>query len=188
MYPPNSSEYQKYANAPPMPNVPPAVDEYGPATGIPVTSASHPYSSSVQGAFQIQSRPPTPWSTGLCDCCDDVGNCCLTCWCPCVTFGQVAEIVDRGSSSCGASGALYALIMFVTGCSCLYSCFYRSKMRRQYALLENPCNDCLVHCCCESCALCQMYRELKNRGFDMKLGWHGNVEGQTLGITSLPPP
>lgn len=23
---------------------------------------------------------------------------CLTCWCPCITFGRVAEIVDKGSS------------------------------------------------------------------------------------------
>ena len=23
---------------------------------------------------------------------------CLTCWCPCVTFGRIAEIVDRGST------------------------------------------------------------------------------------------
>ena len=24
---------------------------------------------------------------------------CLTCWCPCITFGQIAEIVDMGTSS-----------------------------------------------------------------------------------------
>ncbi|KAH9771900.1 cell number regulator 2 [Citrus sinensis] len=30
---------------------------------------------------------PKPWSTG-----------CLTCWCPCVAFGRIAEIVDRGST------------------------------------------------------------------------------------------
>jgi hypothetical protein len=23
---------------------------------------------------------------------------CLTCWCPCITFGQIAEIVDRGTT------------------------------------------------------------------------------------------
>lgn len=23
---------------------------------------------------------------------------CLTCWCPCVTFGRIAEIVDKGST------------------------------------------------------------------------------------------
>ncbi|CAL5396740.1 unnamed protein product [Camellia sinensis] len=103
---------------------------------------------------------------------------CITCWCPCIAFGQIAEIVDKGSTSCGASGALYAVIAIVTGCPFFYSCFYRSKMRQQYLLHESPscCRDCLVHCCCEPCALCQECRELKNRGFDLSLEWHGNVE------------
>lgn len=73
-------------------------------------------------------------------------------------------------AACAASGALYALITYLTGCSCIYSCFYRSKMRQQYMLPESPCADCLVHFCCEPCALCQEYRELKTRGFDMSLG------------------
>ena len=94
----------------------------------------------------------------------------MTCLCPCITFGQIAEIIDRGSTSCGTSGALYTLVMLLTGCQCVFSCFYRAKMRAQYGLRESPCADCLVHCCCECCALCQEYRELKKPGFDMKLG------------------
>jgi len=43
-------------------------------------------------------------------------------------------------------------------------------MRAQYDLPEAPCMDCLVHFCCEACALCQEYRELKNRGFDLSIG------------------
>ncbi|XP_020554301.1 protein PLANT CADMIUM RESISTANCE 2-like, partial [Sesamum indicum] len=129
---------------------------------------------------------PGPWSTGLCDCFSDVPNCCITYWCPCITFGQVAEIVDKGSTSCGTSGALYALVAFISGCPCIYSCFYRSKMRKQYMLTESPCIDCLVHLCCECCALCQEYRELKHRGFDMTLGWHGNMEKQNQGVTMAP--
>ncbi|XP_042399109.1 protein PLANT CADMIUM RESISTANCE 2-like [Zingiber officinale] len=126
-----------------------------------------------QGTFHVQTpRPKSPWSTGLCDCYDDPQNCITTCFCPCVTFGQVAEIVDKGSCSCGANGALYALIMFATGgCACVYSCCYRSKLRAQYGLREEPCPDCLIHCCCcECCSLAQMYRELNRRGFDMSIG------------------
>ncbi|RDX99604.1 Protein PLANT CADMIUM RESISTANCE 2, partial [Mucuna pruriens] len=116
---------------------------------------------------------------------------CITCWCPCVTFGQVAEIVDKGSTckklvTCGASGALYTLICCVIGCGWVYSCFYRSKMRRQYMLKESPCWDCLVHCCCEPCALCQEYRELENRGFDMVIGWQGNVDQGKEGVAMVP--
>ncbi|CAA7400870.1 unnamed protein product [Spirodela intermedia] len=149
-----------------------------PSVGLPV----NPLPLHVE----TQAAAPAEWSTGLCECFDDVGNCCITCWCPCITFGQVAEIVDRGSSSCGASGALYTLVAFVTGCPCIYSCFYRSRLRSHYALPESPCPDFIVHCCCEGCALCQEYRELKNRGFDMNIGWHANVEKQTRGVTAPP--
>ncbi|KAK3002393.1 hypothetical protein RJ639_020873 [Escallonia herrerae] len=93
-------------------------------------------------------------------------------------------------AACVVSGALYALITMVTGCGCMYSCFYRSKMRSQYMLPENPCGDCLVHCCCDACALCQEYRELKHRGFDMSLGWQENVDRQNRGVAmaSVAPP
>ncbi|GKV52770.1 hypothetical protein SLEP1_g59336 [Rubroshorea leprosula] len=57
-----------------------------------------------QGSAAPPPPPPPPqpgtegpWSSGLCDCLSDIPNCCITCWCPCVTFGQIAEIVDRGS-------------------------------------------------------------------------------------------
>ncbi|KAE8699015.1 Protein PLANT CADMIUM RESISTANCE 2 [Hibiscus syriacus] len=150
-----------------------------PATGVPVSSMNQHYSTQ-------QPAGTVPWSTGLCDCGSDVSNCCITCWCPCITFGQIAEIVDQGSTSCGASGALYALIGVFTGCACIYSCFYRQRMRSQYMLEDRPCNDCCLHYCCESCALCQEYRELKNRGFDMSLGWHGNMARQQNQGVQMP--
>nr|GMD23438.1 protein PLANT CADMIUM RESISTANCE 2-like [Ipomoea batatas] len=160
-------------------------------TGVPVSSSSttsHAYSSEGSHIAPTQVKPKIrgPWSTGLCDCFSDPRNCCVTFWCPCITFGQIAEIVDKGSNSCGVNGALYTILACVTGFPCCYSCFYRSKMREQYMLKESPCGDCLVHCFCESCALCQEYRELKNRGFDMSIGWHGNVERQNRGIAMAP--
>ncbi|XP_059278603.1 protein PLANT CADMIUM RESISTANCE 3-like [Lycium ferocissimum] len=135
---------------------------------------------------QLQANHPGTWSTELFDCCSDVPNCCITCFCPCITFGQIAEIVDKGTHSCGASGALYFLIQSLTGCGCIYSCFYRTKMRKQYNLPESSCGDCLLHFCCESCALCQEYRELKHRGFDMHSGWKANMENQNRGIAMAP--
>ncbi|KAG1358731.1 Cell number regulator 2 [Cocos nucifera] len=132
-------------------------------TGIPISSASQFYTQpDPASTFHIHSRAPVPWSTGLCHCFDDCSN------------------------SCGASGALYTLICCVTACSCLYSCFYRTKLRAQYSLRGSPCTDCLVHCFCEPCALCQEYRELKRRGFDMTVGWHANMERQGQGAT-VPP-
>ncbi|XP_042022242.1 protein PLANT CADMIUM RESISTANCE 1-like [Salvia splendens] len=156
------------------------------ATGIPINSTPpfHPE--------KPEPRPPNPqrqskvaWSTGLCGCYSDCDSCCLTCCCPCITFGRISEIVDRGSSSCCLNGTRYTLLSFVA-LSCFYSCCYRSKMRQQYLLQESPCCDCCVHFFCQTCALCQEYRELKNRGFDMTIRWHGNMQRQNRGI-AIPP-
>ncbi|KAJ4959988.1 hypothetical protein NE237_019898 [Protea cynaroides] len=189
MSPFEKSENQKFtpdfsATAPPLP-------PYGaaPAIGIPVSSVNQTYSYTtpiVPAPPRPRPQAQVPWSTGLCDCSDDLNSCCTTCCCPCITFGRISEIIDKGSSSCGANGAIYALIMYFTACQCLYSCSYRSKLRAQYNLEEGPCADCLVHCCCEPCALCQEYRELQNYGFNMSLGWHGNVENQNRLVTIAP--
>ncbi|KAJ7967453.1 putative Plant cadmium resistance 2 [Quillaja saponaria] len=156
-----------------------------PASGVPDYSPAQPY---VPPYISSRSRAPgftRQWSTGLCHCCDNPANCLITCCCPCITFGQIAEIVDRGNSSCAANGFCYGLIL-LTGFACLYSCFYRSKLRGQYDLEEEPCVDCLVHFLCETCALCQEYREIKNQGFDMGIGWEANMDRQSRGVTLAP--
>nr|XP_043625922.1 cell number regulator 10-like [Erigeron canadensis] len=129
---------------------------------------------------------PGKRSTGLCDCSKDWSSCCLTCWCPCISFGRIAEVVDMGTTSCGVSGALYSVLCLFTGCECIYSFMYRSKVRKQCMLPEQPCNDCLLHCCCNLCALCQEYRELKYRGIEPAFGWQGNLANQTQGVVMAP--
>ncbi|KAK9118482.1 hypothetical protein Scep_016575 [Stephania cephalantha] len=69
--------------------------EYPPPPLPTSTTAGDPQSRMV---IIRNAKSPLPWSTGLCDCCNDISSCCLTCWCPCVTFGRIAEIVDRGST------------------------------------------------------------------------------------------
>ncbi|KAL3510527.1 hypothetical protein ACH5RR_029928 [Cinchona calisaya] len=180
MYHSISNEYQKS----PPPSAPPIPPPYSqpPVTGIPVTPPPPP------PQFQIPINTSSGnWSTGLCDCCSDCSTCCLTCWLPCVTFGQVAEIIDQGSTPCVASAGIYGLLCYFTGCACIYSGFYRTRLRKQYMLPESPCSDFLVHCCCECCALCQEHRHLKNQGFDMSTGWRGNMERQNRGLTMSSP-
>ncbi|MQL87456.1 hypothetical protein Taro_019994 [Colocasia esculenta] len=102
----------------------------------------------MQGIRQPDSS--TSWSTELC-------HCLITSVCPCIPFGQITKIVDRGNTSYRLSGATYKLPGLM-GLECLYSCFYRGQLRGQYNLEEAPIHDYLVHFCCEACALCQEYR------------------------------
>nr|AFM43804.1 fruit weight 2.2-1 protein [Dimocarpus longan] len=155
-----------------------------PPSGIPSTGPGQPYAPPPPYIARVRVQAGQ-WSTGFCHCCDDPANCFITCFCPCITFGQIAEIVDRGSTSCAANGTIYGLLA-MTGFACLYSCCYRSKLRGQYDLEESPCVDCLAHFCCEPCALCQEYRELKNRGFDMGIGWEANMDRQNRRVTAAP--
>ncbi|XP_047056417.1 cell number regulator 2-like [Lolium rigidum] len=142
-----------------------------------------------------RAQPPVnPWSTGLFDCMEDPGICCLTCICPCMTFGLMAEIVDRGATSSGASGAMYIGMGVMTGWGCqwIYTWFYRTKMRAQYGLQETPYPDCCVTAFCEPLAICQQFRELRNRGFVMDIGWHANMElqqqqGRGGNAATVPP-
>ncbi|KAF7840848.1 cell number regulator 2-like [Senna tora] len=138
--------------------------------GIPQAAASTPSSSySMRPYLRTQQE----WSTHLFHCLDDPAICFVTCCCPCITFGHIAEIVNKGNPT-------------LTGRACLYSCNYRSKMRAQFDLPEAPCMDCLVHFCCETCALSQEYRQLRNLGFDLSIGWEANMERQRQGITVAP--
>ncbi|XP_039158791.1 cell number regulator 10-like [Eucalyptus grandis] len=121
------------------------------------------------------SAPPSPWTTGLFDCMDDILIVVVACCFPCVTFGQIAEIVDRGSTSCGTSGLLYGGIQFLIGCPCLLSCTCQTKLRNRFNLIESPAPDWITHFFCECCALSEGYREPKNRGLDPSIG-KTNVE------------
>ncbi|CAN1774915.1 Protein PLANT CADMIUM RESISTANCE 2 [Linum perenne] len=125
------------------------------------TTGSQFYSSNSYA----ESTDKVDWSSGLCDCFSDARN------------------------SCGVNGALYTIIACVTGFPCCYSCFYRTKLRQQYGIKGTHSRDCLVHCFCEYCSLCQEYRELKKHGFDLSIGWHGNVErkNRNMEMASLPP-
>ncbi|BFG41806.1 hypothetical protein CerSpe_280800 [Prunus speciosa] len=171
---PADHNHQNIANPVPVPglNNPSVLRTYTPP----------PYAYNTQPSGHVRGN----WSTGLCHCCDDPANCMITAFCPCITFGQIAEIVSQGSTSCASQGVCYGVLLATTANACLYSCFYRSRLRGQYDLEEAPCVDCLVHFCCATCALCQEYRELRNRGFDMGIGWEANMDRRRRGVTAAP--
>lgn len=154
-----------YNVMPPSP-MKPTVQMNGVASGFPVNQ------------YPIPQVGTEGWKTGLFDCMDDPLNAIMTACFPCLTFGQIAEIIDNGHTSCATSGMLYGLIAFVIGMPCLISCGYRSKLRSRYGLVESPAPDWITHFFCEYCALCQEYRELQKRGLDPSIGWLGNVARQ----------
>ncbi|KAI7749943.1 hypothetical protein M8C21_029361 [Ambrosia artemisiifolia] len=148
-----------------------------------------PSSQYVVGVPPQQAMAPT-WSTGLFECFDDIPTFIITTFAPCVTFGQIAEMVDRGQNSCGLYAFLYVVILYFTGCGCLLSAYYRIKMSHLYKLPDDPIINILVHLICEPCALCQEHRELQARGFNMKLGagWRNqSPEIQQSGGLMVPP-
>ncbi|KAK1413641.1 hypothetical protein QVD17_35417 [Tagetes erecta] len=122
------------------------------------------------------------WSIGLFECGGNPSTFFITWGMPCVTFGQIAEVVDEGKHSCFAHGLFYNILMTVS-CQWLYACTFRRKLRAMFGLPSAPCNDCCVHLCCHSCALCQEHAELKYRGFDPCNGWIGLPKAHPL----MPP-
>ncbi|KAG9274500.1 cornifelin homolog [Astyanax mexicanus] len=96
------------------------------------------------------------WSSGICDCCEDMGICCFGFWCPyclmCNTTKKYGECMCLPLVELCFGG----LIPPVT-----YS--MRSSMRERYHIQGSMCDDCCVSTCCGICAWCQIARELKYR-------------------------
>ncbi|XP_031278813.1 protein PLANT CADMIUM RESISTANCE 4-like [Pistacia vera] len=149
------------------------------------------------------------WHSELFDCMNDPMNALVTILFPCLTFGQIAEIIDDGHTSCGTSRMLYAGVAFCKGLPCIISCTYRTKLRNKGviepsraefspALLRNkfglpkaPAPDWISHFLCDYCALCQEYRELQARGWDPSIGYQGNLarnSNMNMNHVSMMPP
>lgn len=67
---------------------------------------------------------------------------------------------------------MYCCIQALTsgGCGFLYTFGYRVRLRQKFGLPASHCGDCLIDFCNPHCSVCQVYRELKNRGIDPELG------------------
>ncbi|KAJ7963027.1 Plant cadmium resistance protein [Quillaja saponaria] len=110
-----------------------------------------------------------PWSTGLFDCHENQTNATMTALLPCVTFGQISEVLDGGEMSCHLGSFLYLLMMPALCSQWIMGSKYRTKLRKKYDLVEAPYTDVISHIFCPCCSLCQEFRELKNRGLDPAL-------------------
>ncbi|KAK8958193.1 Protein PLANT CADMIUM RESISTANCE 8 [Platanthera guangdongensis] len=106
---------------------------------------------------------------------------------PCVTFGQIAEMVDEGQTSC-TSGSFMFILLAPVLCGCwILASSYRKKLRKKYSLVQAPAEDWILHLFCPFCTLCQEFRELKCRGLDPALGWMGYLAKQHEETLTIPP-
>jgi Cys-rich protein (TIGR01571 family) len=110
--------------------------------------------------------PKQAFSTRIQSCGDDVGICCLTCWCPCITWGRIAKFTLDLPSYVGC--LIYCCCSNLTCCMGMLG---RAELRKKLAIgavttagtvdvTADCCVDCCVHCCAHSCALCQEMREI----------------------------
>lgn len=141
-----------------------------------------------QSQNESSSDVPVQWSSGICACFDDLQSCSIGTICPCFLFGKNAESLGSGTFMgsctthffiCGLMNSLCCLVtggvvLGFPGCfAACYACGYRKALRTKYNLQEAPCGDFMTHLCCHLCAVCQEYREIRERSVDINP--HANV-------------
>ncbi|KAG2314042.1 hypothetical protein Bca4012_064664 [Brassica carinata] len=153
-------------------------------TGIPIQHTGIPMSQFAPSNYHqanVNLSIGTPWRTGLFDCQEDQTNAVMTTILPCVTFRQIAEVMDEGEITCPLGSFIYLLMMPGLCSQWVMGSKYREKVRRKFNLVEAPYLDCATHVLCSCCSRCQEYRELKARNHDPSLGWNGilaQMQGQ----------
>ncbi|XP_074528098.1 cornifelin homolog B-like [Halichoeres trimaculatus] len=109
----------------------------------------------------MDSRVSNDWGSGICDCCDDVPECCFACWC-CPCFACKTSR-DYGQPLC------LPLLEICGGCIPPINMALRVHMRERYGIKGTMCNDCVYSTFCPSCSWCQMSREMKRRKIQVVL-------------------
>lgn len=94
----------------------------------------------------------------LCGCFSDIFSCLIVWYVPlgpCIMHSLATNQIAN-------SGFMESYI-----CSCLFCClgmaYNRQKIRKNLMIQGNYFEDCLIYCCCMSCATAQDYREAETR-------------------------
>ncbi|XP_069807447.1 cornifelin homolog [Dendropsophus ebraccatus] len=125
---------------------------------------------------------PNEWSTGVCDCCDDMGICCCAFWCfPCF---QCKTVSDFGECICLPimDPGCFGYIGTSAVCPPI-SMAMRAAVRERYRVRGSICDDCCSLYCCFSCTWCQMAREIKKYKHPVAI-----VTAQTTTVMGPMPP
>ncbi|KAF3936136.1 hypothetical protein ABW19_dt0200648 [Dactylella cylindrospora] len=157
-YPDQSYQQQYQYQTPQIIQSPPPVHQ-------PIPQAQMEHKGHPSGP--AQNTRPGEWQHGMCDCFGDCGKCCLTCWCPCITYGRIQHRLrypDMSNySSCNGHCWGFCGLMVCCGFQWIMSMMQRGEVRHRYNLDGSGCGDCMRHFCCECCALIQEDRETETR-------------------------
>ena len=121
-------------------------------------------------SFTRSSIPPAPqvWHTGLCDCDGDWGLAFETVCCAPGQIGRIYSGALRDETNkmyvpaCGTALAIHCFLNPVAGCC--WPFYLRRALRKKHNLEGSCPTDALLSLLCMSCSLCQMHRELTQRG------------------------
>ncbi|KAI3952110.1 hypothetical protein MKW92_034573, partial [Papaver armeniacum] len=80
----------------------------------------------------IQSTAEMSWSNGFFSCLENLKNALLTTVLPCITFGQIAEIIDEGETNSARAGFIRCMIANIPCWGKMKGCKYRTKLRRKF--------------------------------------------------------
>ncbi|XP_043932671.1 cornifelin-like [Protopterus annectens] len=95
------------------------------------------------------------WSSGICDCCDDMSICCCACWC--FSCFQCSTANKFGECLC------LPILDGVGLCTLPISLSVRAAARERFNIRGSICGDCCTNLWCLPCAWCQLAREMKVR-------------------------
>ncbi|KAI1898574.1 hypothetical protein AGOR_G00073750 [Albula goreensis] len=108
--------------------------------------------------------PKNQWSTGICDCFDDLFVCCTAYWCfPCFACKTAS---DFGECFClPLLDALWTSTLLVGAPVCVppVAMAMRVGVRNRYDIQGDMCSDCIYATFCNMCSWCQLAREIKRR-------------------------
>ncbi|KNA22453.1 hypothetical protein SOVF_033330 [Spinacia oleracea] len=153
-------------------------DQCDPVAETKKTKADKKVKQKKKSESDVEAAIGNPWTTGLFNCHEDRTNAVVTAFLPCITFGQIAEVLDEGELTSPWGSFIYLVLMPTLCSQWIMGSKYRKKLRKKYDLVEAPYTDKVSHIFCSSCSLCQDFRELKNRKLDPSLGWKGILAQQ----------
>ncbi|KAL7389963.1 hypothetical protein ABVT39_012551 [Epinephelus coioides] len=111
----------------------------------------------------VLSSDDAEWASGICDCCNDMRECCFAFWCcPCFACKTSKQYGHH----------LCLPLLDVCGCGCVHplTMSMRVYVRHRYGIKGSLCRDCLCSSFCPPCVWCQMSREMKKRKLPTTLG------------------